>query len=222
MRTRVLPARKKATEEEGRNQRAIAKVPSTRVNRHHAKFFKRWWVLSYPREAIVREITALPRYIVGGCVTKRPIFEFLSSSIRPNAALQVFAFKDDYSFGIRRSNVHWAWFVARCSTLGPTFRYTSNTVWNSFPWPQKPTLQQARKVAEAAIKLRELRRKLMSKHNRSFRELYRSMEVPGAHPLKAAHQELDTAVHSAYGMSTEADVLKYLLKLNKKSCKIRS
>ena len=217
IRTRVLPARKKATEEEKkRNQRALAKVPGSKVNRHHAKFLKHWWILSYPREAMVREITALPRYIVCGCVTKRPIFEFLSSSIRPNAALQVFAFKDDYSFGILQSNVHWAWFVARCSTLGPTFRYTSNTVWDSFPWPQKPTLQQVRKVAEAGIKLRELRRKLMEKHNRSFRELYRLMEDPGAHPLKAAHQELDTAVRSAYGMSPEADVLKYLLKLNKK------
>lgn len=217
VRTTVLPKRKEAAEEEAeRNHEVLAQDPSAKVNRHHENFLKHWWVLSYPREAMVREITALPRYIVCGRVTKRPIFEFLSSSIRPNDALQVFTFNDDYSFGILQSNVHWSWFVARCSTLKSDFRYTSNTVWDTFAWPQKPTLQQARKVAEAATELRNLRRELMSKYNRSLRELYRSIELPGANPLKAAHQVLDTAVRAAYGMSPKEDALEHLLKLNKK------
>ena len=46
------------------------------------------------------------------------------------------AFADDYSFGILQSEIHWAWFTAKCSTLTARFRYTSDTVFDTFPWPQ--------------------------------------------------------------------------------------
>ena len=48
----------------------------------------------------------------------------------------VFSPADDYSFGILQSGIHWAWFMARCSTLKGDFRYTSDTVFDTFPWPQ--------------------------------------------------------------------------------------
>ena len=48
----------------------------------------------------------------------------------------VFPFADDYSFGILQSGIHWAWFTAKCSTLTERFRYTSDTVFDTFPWPQ--------------------------------------------------------------------------------------
>ncbi len=50
--------------------------------------------------------------------------------------MTVFAFADDYSFGILQSGIHWAWFTAKCSTLTERFRYTSDTVFDTFPWPQ--------------------------------------------------------------------------------------
>ena len=68
------------------------------------------------------------RYIACSRVTKRPIFDFISSEIHPNDALQVFPLEDDYSFGILSSTVHWEWFNARCSTLEERPRYTSDTV----------------------------------------------------------------------------------------------
>jgi len=40
-------------------------------------------------------------------LTKRPVFAFVHSSIRPGDALQVFIFQDDYSFGILQSHAHW-------------------------------------------------------------------------------------------------------------------
>lgn len=53
-----------------------------------------------------------------------------------------------------------------------------------------------------------------TKHNLSLRELYRSLELPGDHPLKAAHVTLDDAVRTAYGMTAAEDPLAYLLSLN--------
>ena len=94
------------------------------------------------------------------------------------------------------------------------YRYTSNTVFDSFPWPQAPTLKAVTKVAAAAVKLRALRRELKRQHNMSFRELYRTLELPGASPLKDAHAKLDQAVRDSYGMKKSDDPLAFLLDLN--------
>jgi hypothetical protein len=136
----VLPAREKAAKvEEGRNKKTKAADSGARVNIHHANFLRRWWIMSYPREDMVRAIERLSRYIVCGQVTKRPVFEFVCPDIRPNAACMVFPYDDDYSFGILQSAIHWVWFINRCSTLTERFRYTSNTVFDTFPWPQNPS-----------------------------------------------------------------------------------
>ncbi len=211
----VLPAREAAAEEEKeRNKEALANNPSAHVNQHHANFLKQWWLLSWAREDMVQHIQGLSRYIVCGQVTLRPIFEFIGPDIRPNAALIVFPFEDDYSFGILQSGIHWVWFTNRCSTLTGRFRYTSNTVFDSFPWPQNPSLNAVRKVVTAATELRRLRRDLKLKHDMSLRELYRTLDLPGASPMKDAQDKLDRAVRETYGMSKSDDPLAFLLDLN--------
>ena len=47
-----------------------------------------------------------------------------------------------------------------------------------------------------------------------MRALYRTLELPGANPLKDAHAALDTAVLTAYGLSAKKDLLAQLLALN--------
>lgn len=211
----VLPDREKAAkEEEGRNREALKVNPNAKVNHHHANFLNKWWLLSYPRTEMISAITKLKRYIVCGRVTKRPIFEFLSPSIRPNDSLIVFPYEDDYSFGILQSKIHWLWFINRCSTLKGDPRYTSNTVFDTFPWPQSSTLKAMAKVANSAVALRKLRLEMKAKHNLSFRELYRTLDLPGASPLKDAHEKLDEAVRESYGMTKTEEPLAFLLDLN--------
>ncbi len=211
----VLPDRQKAADQEAaRNAKVLEEDPKARVNLHHANFLRKWWIMSYAREEMVKEIEKLSRYVVCGQVTKRPVFEFISPDIRPNAACVVFAHEDDYSFGILQSGIHWEWFVNRCSTLTERFRYTSNTVFDSFPWPQRPTLAAVKDVSLAAVEVRKVRNELRKKHRLSFRELYRLMEVPGENPLKVVHGKLDAAVREAYGMTKADNVLSRLLRLN--------
>jgi hypothetical protein len=176
--------------------------------------FRRWWKFWRDRSEMMNKISEIPRYIACGRVTKRPIFEFISSLIHPNDSLQVFSLADDYSFGILQSGIHWQWFNERCSTLKRDFRYTSDTVFDSFSFPQSPTLAQAKKVATASVKLRQLRRKIMSENQWSLRELYRTLDLPGDNPLRKAQSELDAAVREAYGMKAKEDSLKLLLELN--------
>jgi hypothetical protein len=216
----ILPTREQAAEEEKRrNSEVLKQNQKAKVNVHHQNFLKRWWLFSYPRPELIERISGLDRYIVCGQVTKRPIFEFIDSGIRPNAALIVFALPDDYSFGVLQSGMHWAWFTSRCSTLTERFRYTSDTVFDTFPWPQSPTLVQVKKVAAAAVALRALRRKVMEENNWSLRDLYRTIDLPGKNPLKDAQDALDSAVRSAYGMKTKDDPLSFLLKLNQQMAK---
>jgi hypothetical protein len=211
----VLPTREKAADKENkRNKKVLAADTDAKVNVHHANFLKKWWIMSYPREDMIKAISKLPRYIVCGQVTKRPIFEFVSPLIRPNAALMVFSHADDYTFGVLQSEMHWLWFINRCSTLKSDFRYTSNTVFDTFPWPQSPTEKAVKRVADAAVSLRAMRNELRKKHDLSFRELYRLLELPGENPLKSEHAKLDQAVRSAYGMGKDNDPLAFLLDLN--------
>ena len=104
--------------------------------------------------------------------------------------------------------------MARCSTLGGTFRYTSDTIFDSFPWPQLPKLGEVKTVAEAAVILRGLRREIMTANGWSLRDLYRSLEIPGSNRLREAQNALDDAVRTAYGMKATEDVLAFLLGLN--------
>jgi hypothetical protein len=206
----VLPDRERAAAEERTRNATLGKAG----NRHHENFLRHWWQLSYARGALLERLGTLSRYIVCSRVTKRPIFAFVSTAIHPSDALAVFPLADDYSFGILQSGLHWGWFKARCSTLKGDWRYTSNTVFDSFPWPQTATPAQVAAVARAAVALRALRRDLCARHALSLRALYVFAENPGAHPLKDAHAALDAAVRAAYGMGARQDPLAFLLDLN--------
>ncbi len=215
IKTLVLPTREQAAKAEDlRNQTVLKKNPKASVNRHHQNFLNRWWLLSYPRAEMVQAITSSNRYIVCGQVTKRPIFEFVDVAIRPNAALIVFPLVDDYSFGILQSSLHWQWLTRQCSTLKGDFRYTSNTVFDTFPWPQKATIAQICAVAEAAVALRSLRRSTMARDRISLRDLYKPLDQPGDTPLHQAHAVLDRAVAAAYGLGDRVDPLAFLYDLN--------
>ena len=205
----VLPDWKKNAENE-------RKKSGKEVGEHQRRLVQ-WWRLKRRRTDMLNAISGLGRYVACARVTKRPIFEMLSSSIYPDSALSVFAFADDYSFGILQSAHHWAWFTARCSTLKGDFRYTSSTVYDSFPWPQDAKLKDVKAVAAAALALRTVRTGLQVKHSMSLRDLYRIAEMPGKNALNDAQAALDKAVAAAYGMSPKADPLEFLLTLNQ-SC----
>ena len=214
---KVLPTREAAAKKEvDRNKKARTINANVRVNQHHTNFLNHWWALSYAREDMIEKIGKLSRYVVCGRVTKRPIFEFLPQTTHPNDALQIFAFEDDYSFGILQSSLHWNWFQARCSTLKSDFRYTSNTVFDSFPWPQTPGKAQVKAVADASRELRAVRHKIREQTSRSLREIYRTLDKPGKNPLSDAHAALDAAVNTAYGNTSGRDALNLLLELNLK------
>ena len=205
--------KKKADEEIERNAKAKETNPNYKEKKDHQSAFKTWYKLFRSRNELMDIIDTIDRYIVCSRVTKRPIFEFVSKDINPGDALQAFPLDDDYSFGILQSSIHWEWFVARCSTLKGDWRYTSDTVFDSFPWPQNPTVKQIEEVAKQAKALRDKRNEVMQKYNYTLRQLYRFMDDTPENPVSEIQARLDKAVREAYGMG-RAETLQYLLNLN--------
>jgi hypothetical protein len=207
VKTKVLPDRVRKAEE--------GKSADGTMRSHHKAFLARWWQLAFPRPELIGQIEKLPRYIVCSRVTKRPLFVFVSPAIRPGDALSVFAFADDYSFGILQSSAHWQWFVAKCSKLKSDFRYTPESVFDTFPWPQAPTEKQIDAIAAAGGEIRRIRAEALQTMHGGLRALYRTLDLPGKNPLRDAHARLDAAVLAAYGFSAKADLLQQLLDLNR-------
>jgi hypothetical protein len=202
----VLPTREEKAED--------GKSADGEQRSHHKGFLKYWWRHSFDRPEMVNLLGTMPRYIVCSDTTKRPVFAFISSSIRPDHKLRVFAFEDDYSFGILQSHAHWLWFVTKCSKLTERFNYTSSTVFDTLPWPQAPSEKAISAVAAAGLQVRRIRAANLPQLKGGLRALYRTLELPGTNPLKDAHAALDAAVLAAYGFHPKADLLAQLLDLN--------
>lgn len=206
IRQRVLPDWEK-------NAAAEQKETGKSGGEHQGRL-ETWWLLKRRRGELLDALAKMSRYTVCSRVTKRPIFSFLGSEIHPDSSLTCFAFEDDYSFGILQSYTHWLWFVTKCSKLTERFRYTPDTVFDTFPWPQSANVKQIDAVAVAAREVRRVRAEALTKLKGGLRALYRTLELPGANPLKDAHAALDAAVLSAYGFDAKKDLLAQLLALN--------
>ena len=176
----------------------------------------RWWQLWNRRDELSAALSVLPRYIGCSRVTRRPVMVFLSSRICPSDLVQVFALADDYSFGILQSAPHFEWFrkSSRMKVESDT-RYSVRDIFETFPWPQSPTVAQVEAVAIAARQVREVRARAISTAGAGLRGLYRTLELPGRHPLRGAHEELDNTVRHAYGMGHDDQELRFLIELNR-------
>ena len=194
----------------GEKEKRITGKQSTRWSR----LSERWWHLRDSQPGTMRAVSSVPRYIACSRVTKRPIFAFVSSAIHPDNSLMVFPFADDYSFGLLQSESHWRWFTSNCSKLTERFRYTADTVFDTFPWPQSPTPAKIDAVAESSRQVRRERADALTKIEGGLRAVYRLLELPGKNPLKDAQASLDAAVLAAYGFSPKKDLLAQLLALN--------
>jgi hypothetical protein len=173
-----------------------------------------WWRFFRYRPEMIAALNPLPRYMACVEVTKRPIFCFIDSEIRPDKTLEVFAFADDYSFGILQGSPHLSWFDAQCSFFKSDPRYSPSSIFDTFPWPQSPSDADVLAVAEAGRRVRAERTTALKHIKGGLRGVYQAMEQPGRAALKDAHAALDAAVLRAYGFDPKQDLLAQLLRLN--------
>ncbi|MBR2213939.1 MAG: N-6 DNA methylase [Eubacterium sp.] len=99
-----------------------------------------------------------------------------------------------YDFGILNSNVHMSWMVTFAGRLKSDYRYSTDIVYNTFPWPS-PTDEQKKMIEKTAQGILDAR-KLYP--NSSLADLYNKKSMPPE--LKSAHTKNDIAVMKAYGL----------------------
>ncbi len=191
-----------------------ARAESGKETNDYATWLRKWWKPQKGREDFMATISGKSRVLVFPKVVARPVFAFLSTVFVPNPTLLVFAFDDDYSFGVLQSTLHWEWTKAQGGRVRADIQYNT-TVWRTFPWPQEVGEATVVRVAAAARELRATRDGLMDANGWSLRDLHRAAEVAGPHPLKDAQRVLDDAVAEAYGMPSDQEATEFLLDLNR-------
>ena len=111
-----------------------------------------------------------------------------------------------FHFGVITSRMHMAWVRYVCGRLESRYRYTSQIVYNNFPWPDLPPESEQNKpltpnhkaqtaietAAQAVLDARA------SFPGSSLADLYDPLSMPPA--LLKAHQQLDKAVDAAYAL----------------------
>lgn len=89
--------------------------------------------------------------------------------------------------------MHMAWVKFVCGRLESRYRYTSQIVYNNFPWP-RPTDKQRAAIETAAQAVLDAR---IAHPGASLADLYDPLTMP-LDRVKM-HQKLDAAVDTAYG-----------------------
>ena len=116
-----------------------------------------------------------------------------------------------YMFGVLMSNVHMAWMRMFAGRMKSDYSYSTNMVYNTFPWPNPTPEQKAtiEKTAQAILDARALY------PDCSLADLYDELTMPVE--LRKAHQNNDRAVMKAYGFSvkdmTESSCVAELMKM---------
>ena len=120
-----------------------------------------------------------------------------------------------YHFGVLQSKVHMIWTKAICGYKDFRPRYSTDVVFNNFPWPTV-TEKDKENIAKSAKKILDARAKYPDS---SLADLYDTGSMPD--DLKKAHLDNDKAVMAAYGFTGKSDeeVTKALLQLYKKLTK---
>ncbi|MGD9986338.1 class I SAM-dependent DNA methyltransferase [Pseudonocardia sp.] len=213
----VLPKRLAGAEKEAqRNAELRAANPKAKLARHHSNFLDSWWQLAYRREDMLDRLAELPRYIVTSRVSsfERPsVFAFVGPEVHASDALIALALADNYSFGVVHSQLHRKWFEARCSGMKADPRYTSTTVFDSYPWPQSPKPGQVARIEKTVQSILDLRNEYLAA-GVGLAKQYDVLRQPGRSTLRTLHQALDAEVTDAYGFNAEEDLLTQLYALN--------
>lgn len=162
---------------------------------------ERYWHYAEKRPALYATISGLERVLVLTRVSKVVQPVFITTGQVPSEQVVVFAYDDDFHFGMLTSAFHWWWTLTYASTLETRIRYTPSDVFETFPQPSYDA-----EVERAGKALDEHRSGLMTRNAEGLTKTYNRVHnhddmSPGIAELRELHVGLDLAVRDAYGWS---------------------
>src|SRR5581483_4349392 len=128
---------------------------------------EKWWIYGEKRPALYSAIRSLSRVLAVTLHSKSVLFVFVPTRHVFSHGIGVFAYDDDFHFGVLSSTLHWWWAQARSSTLETRTRYTLTDCFETFP---QPPYTEA--VEHAGRALDEHRRQLMIDANEGLTKTY--------------------------------------------------
>ncbi len=173
-----------------------------------------WWLHWRSRQAMRRAIKEANGAFAIPCHSKWVIPLCLEHGSLANNSTTVIACADFYVLGLITSSVHRIWLNAQKSTLEDRIRYTPTTCFETFPFPQLVTAEQADAIRQQMIELNDYRNAWMVEKQKGITEMYNRYFDEPASKLRQLHDGLDALVLSAYGWNAKDDVLTNLLDLN--------
>jgi hypothetical protein len=138
---------------------------------------------------------------------------FLPPKIIASGSALVMPKATNFEFGVISSAMHMAWVRTVGGRLESRYQYSSNIVYNNFPWPMDATPAQRTKVEECAGRVLEARKDYLD-NGATLADLYDPLYMPA--PLLKAHQALDRAVDRCYRkkpFQTERERVEFLFQL---------
>ena len=184
-----------------------------------------WWQYGEKRPALRDAISTLSCYFSVPRHSKWFIFLPCQLNWLPADSTTVVTSDDFYILGILTSNVHRTWVKAQSSTLKGDTRYTHNTCFETFPFPQ---LEQdprhlkdvgdltaiVEKIRATAQDLHNYRSTQMERKQWGITKLYNEYFHEPTSQLFKLHAKLDALVLQAYRFNPNDDLLEKLLTLN--------
>lgn len=181
-------------------------VKPFRQERNHNGEFKRrspmpqkYWLYGENRPKLRKTIGGLDRVLAICLHSKSVMPVFVPAAQVFSHACGVFAYDDDFRFGVLSSGFHFRWAGRYGSTMRNDLRYTASDVFETFPQPDWSQAVEA--VGEALDKHRSER---MVAADEGITDTYNRVHdpddgTPEIVRLRELHTELDLAVRSAYG-----------------------
>jgi len=121
---------------------------------------------------------------------------FLSPTVIANGSSLIIPNAGFYEFGVLSSVMHMAWMRYTGGRLESRYQYSSEIVYNNFPWPNVAAKQRQRVAEKAMAVLAARRTHLPPRGTATLADLYDPLAMPPA--LSKAHAELDRAVEQGY------------------------
>ncbi|MCL1462915.1 class I SAM-dependent DNA methyltransferase [Argonema galeatum] len=173
-----------------------------------------WWKYGEKRPGMRKALATLPFYFVVPRVSKWSIFILAIPDWLPGDGTNIVASDDFYVLGILTSNLHRQWVKAQSSTLKADTRYTHNTCFETFPFPQNCSEKIKTEIRAAMQAIHDYRTEQMERKQWGITQLYNQFFNEPTSQLAKLHAQLDQLVCKAYGIKSNDDPLKFLLELN--------
>jgi hypothetical protein len=160
---------------------------------------QKYWIYADKRPGLYRTIGSLDRVLAIALTSKSVMPVFVDAKQVFANSLAIFAYDDDFHFGVLSSGFHYRWAIRYSSTLETRIRYTPSDVFETFVQPDFNV-----SVEEAGKVLNEYRAQLMVKANEGLTVTYNRLhnpddKTPAIVKLRELQKLLDIAVCDAYG-----------------------